>query len=620
MNSDKQDSVKLLSYPDNVRKRPGMYLGSTEECSMLLREIIDNSLDEGIKYDGLSKIVIYTDPEKGNIVADNGRGIPIALSEDDPTKTQLELAMLSLHAGSNFSGTSASIGLNGVGASAVNAVSERFMVFSKIREDNHMKSDPACKDKVGQYFYIECKKGILVDKGVLNALEMHAKIGRKLDSSMNTITYFLPDLEIMDSRDAVAPIKNLRTYAFVMNKVHKRNIKITVNDELINEETGFYKHMIDATIPVKGKYNKEIRFFINFEFDPDLSVQRNRGSVNTLIVNKGIHIDESRKLIKDALKEYFSIEHNLLDPGLKIFVVIMGIEPKYTSQTKENLSGMDGYKKGMIFGLRKVMYDYVEKHAKEFRVHVERLNMMYKSTKKASRIEDIKEKLKGTTKHDNNRYKSSIPSSVKDCTSSNRKKCEIFIVEGNSAGGNLMKVRNLEKHALFFLRGNPMNSAGNSIGNVLENREMRHLVQALGMGVNEVHQTKNVRYGKIIIVADADPDGAMISAQIVGFFCKHMTFAIEKGMVYVCETPIFIQGDKYIYPSDDPSKLDKTKPFLRIKGLGELPAPVVKDCILNPEKRRLRQLTNEGVAAAIKMCTSGNKRKKLMIKNGLLEE
>lgn len=616
----KQDSILSLEYPDNVRKRYGMYGGDSSDSTTLLREIIDNSLDEGIKYNGLKHIFIHADPEFGYVIADDGRGIPISMSESHPDKTQLELAMCNLHAGSNFEGTTASIGLNGVGASVVNAVSDRFIVASRIKTTNHDTSDPCCLNHQGDYFYIHCEKGILISKGVVDNFKLDKLIGMKIPVMMNTVTYFLPDLTVLESRSAVPPMKSMRTYNFILNKVYNRNVTITYNGEVIPVESGFYKHAVEGTIPVSGKYNKSIRFYINFEFDKDLSVTKSRGSVNTLIVNRGIHISESRSLIKSVLKSYFSIDHNLTDPGLKVFAIMIGIEPKYTSQTKENLSGMDGYKVGMISALRKSMHDYIAAHDKEFRLHVDRLNLMDASSKKASKLSAIKSILKQSTKVDANRYKASVPSNIKDCIGSNRKNTELFIVEGDSAGGSLMKVRDINKHALFFLTGKPLNSVGLNIEATLANKEMNSLAKGIGLGVNGYHQLKNLRYGKIIILADADPDGASIAALLVGFFCKHMTFAIKAGLIYVCETPIYIQGDKYIYPSDPPSALDRTKEFKHIKGLGELPSYVVKDVILNENKRRVRRITADNIAGAMRICTSGLARKQLMIDNGILME
>ena len=597
--------IRLMEYPDNVRKRFGMYGGTTENCTNLLREIIDNSIDEGLKSTKLSFIKIY-DYDDHYIVMDDGRGIPLATSIDDPAVTQAELAVSRLHAGSNFTDKSASIGLNGVGAAVVNAVSDKYVVAVKITEDNHGEYSSS----IGSYYVLEYSKGLKVATQVLSLAELESLLGHEV-GDFNTLTYFKPDLTVMESPIAKVPTRQLCIYKYVRDK--NKETSIYVNDKLLDIESILFDHTINVQVPCKSKYNSVLDITVSFEFNEDLTVKKNRGAVNTLVVNKGIHVDLVKSVLLAQLKKVFNIQHDNLESGLEIFVSIIGNKPAYTSQTKERLCSLAGLDENVLGPLASKLTSYFQSHKKDFEEHVERLKLMNDSVNKARKLKLIKKTLSLNTKSTQIRN-----SNTHTCTSTNRSKCELFIVEGNSAGGNLLKVRDPSKHALFFLRGKPLNSTGMGILNVLKNNEMRNLVSTIGIGVSDCKRLKNLQYGKVIIVADADPDGASIASLLVGFFCKHMKFAVDKGLVYVCETPIYIQGDTYIYPSDPKSKLNKSKDYLRIKGLGELPAPITKEVILNPETRRLIQITSEDYDKAIKLSNSGVARKRLIKRYGLL--
>ena len=597
--------IRLMEYPDNVRNRFGMYGGTTENCTNLLREIIDNSIDEGLKSDKLSFIKIY-DYEDHYIVMDDGRGIPLAKSIDDPTLTQAELAISKLHAGSNFTDKSASIGLNGVGAAVVNAVSDRYIVAIQVTDSNHGEFT----DSIGSYYVLEYSKGLKVSTDIMSLKRLEDLLGHEV-GEFNTLTYFKPDLTVMESPIAKIPNRQLRIYKYVRDK--SKVTSIYVNDKLLDVESILFDHTINVKLPCKNKYNSTIDVTVSFEFNEDLTVTRNRGAVNTLVVNKGVHIDLVKDTLLAQLKKVFNIQHDNLGSGLEIFVSVIGNKPAYTSQTKERLCRLAGLDKSILGPLANRLSEYFRSHKRNFEEHVERLKLMNDSVNKARKLKLIKKTLSITSKSTQVRN-----SNTHSCTSSNRSGCELFIVEGNSAGGNLLKVRDSSKHALFFLRGKPLNSTGMSILNVLKNDEMRNLVSTIGIGVSDCKNMKGLQYGKIIIVADADPDGASIASLLVGFFCKHMKFAIDKGLIYVCETPIYIQGDTYIYPSDPKNKLNKSKDYLRIKGLGELPAPITKEVILNPEHRRLIQITSEDSDKAIKLSNSGVARKRLIKRCGLL--
>jgi len=187
-----------------------------------------------------------------------------------------------------------------------------------------------------------------------------------------------------------------------------------------------------------------------------------------------------------------------------------------------------------------------------------------------------------------------------------------------SAEGSILKARNNTYQAVMALRGIPMNTVNRDLDELFENEEMRSIISAIGVGVNEYHDLSNPRYGKIIIAADADADGGKIASLILGFFAKKMTFMIREGMVYVLDSPLYLQNNKYIFPTDDiDNELDKSKPFNRFKGLGELNVDDAKRVLVGNE-RRLVKINLGNVDYALSLLTSTNARKELIINKGLL--
>jgi DNA gyrase/topoisomerase IV subunit B len=212
-----------------------------------------------------------------------------------------------------------------------------------------------------------------------------------------------------------------------------------------------------------------------------------------------------------------------------------------------------------------------------------------------------------------------VPVNVKTCSSRNREKCELFIVEGKSAAGSVIKARNAEYQAVLSLRGKPLNSAGMDILDILQNEEMKDLIATIGTGVDERFSLDKVQYGKIIITADADPDGANIASLVLGLFFSHMKYLIKAGMVYICDSPLYKQGDKYFY-SDNLKDVDFNKPTQRFKGLGELNITDVKTTITNSDTRRLTRITEEDMRKALRLITDTYARKKLLMESGVINE
>jgi DNA gyrase/topoisomerase IV subunit B len=306
--------------------------------------------------------------------------------------------------------------------------------------------------------------------------------------------------------------------------------------------------------------------------------------------------------------------------GLKLNVIALAGEVDFSSQTKERLTKLDGLREDEVAPeLSKEFIKIMRANKEYFDDHVERLNAYAATLTKISTINKIKSSMNGSGAS-NSRSRSKMPEGLVDAISNNRKECELFITEGKSAGGNIVQARTLDgTQAVIQLRGVPMNAVNADLDTFLDNPEMQVIYRSIGAGVNEFHDISNSRYGKIIIATDADPDGYRIAALVIGMFAKKMTFLIENGMVYFLETPIYKQGTKYIYQSDDIEKeLDTSKPFIRYKGLGKFNVSDLKIIATGKDTRRLVQVTLDDAEYALTLLTSSYARKCLMIEKDIL--
>lgn len=612
-------NIIQLEFPENIRRRPGMYIGSTENPSVLLREAIDNSIDELYGYSGTSRIFIKTSDESNpwNVIADNGRGIPITWDENKGM-TKMQLACTGIHTGSKFDKTDVAIGLNGVGISASNALSEKFMICSRITSSNHDRSTPEVNSfyesnpSTPAFLCIEFNRGVKSREIIITESELSSILG--IPKGMNTVTAMIPDSEIFDSIECKVPTKNL-TYVFaIMNKIYKRTIQIEVNNV----------SMVDEFVPYRFEFTKKISsngrsatYYVNFDIDNMMSTSDFSGSVNGLIVNRGLNIDAVKLAYSNALRSVYGLTFNNVLNGIRINSIVVAAEVDFSSQTKERCTkiesmSLDFMSKELVGEFRRLILSNKE----VFDPHVQRLTEYINSLTKISTINKIKAAI-GTL--GGSRVRSKVPKSVRDASINNRKQAELFIVEGKSASGSIINTRDSKTQAVLELRGVPMNAIDKDLDSILDNEEMRSLISAIGVGVNEHYDKNLARYGKIIIAADADADGGKISSLVLGFIAKKMTFLIEDGMVFVLRSPLYIQGDKYIY-SEDVSSLDKSKSFTRVKGLGELSDHQASDIITNKDTRRLLKITMENVNDALNLLTSTSSRKQLMIDQNIISD
>lgn len=627
---DKEINIIALEFPENVRTRPGMYIGATDCPDVILREAVDNSVDELMGSKSCTKVDIQVKSGKlGDwyVVADNGRGIPIILDEDKGI-TKTELAVGSLNAGSKFrkGADDVSTGLNGVGVSCTNALSNRFVILSRITDNNAHKSIKAVSDLyrsssnlVELFYVLEYAKGIKVNETALDKSTIESTYGFNFPEGMSTITAFIPDDTIWKSIEANYSKKALSYVGIILNKFYNKDCDIKIDG--ISVDTTFEPYGFEFIKEVKvteGDKTRSAKFYINFDVDKDLSVSDYSGSINSLIVNRGIHIDWAKRSFQDALKTHYHILHDYTWCGLKINVVCLTSNTDFSSQTKERCVKIDNlYIDEVMPELACEFHNIFAKNEDYFKTHVQRLNEYADSINKISAINKVKQVV-GTV-DGGNRVRSKLPSSVKDAASNDRSQCELFIVEGQSASGTMLKARNPEIHAIMELRGVPLNSINLDLDTIMDNEEMCGIVTAIGSGVNEYFRLENCRYGKVILSADSDPDGERINSMILGFIARKMTFLIEAGMVYIALAPFYAQGNTYAYPGEDyRTIIDMNKPFTRIKGIGEASVIQAKEWYFDVNKRRLIQIKANNLDYVFSLLTSSYERKNLMIRKNII--
>jgi len=631
MAKEKEINIISLEFPECVRERPGMYVGGIERPDVILREAIDNTVDELMGSISCNKVDIQLRPGRHGswyVVSDNGRGIPIIMDEEKNI-TKCELAVGSLHAGSKFKKESddIAVGLNGVGVSCTNALSSKFLVLVKVKSDTWDRSIPEVKEKwpnTGNlYYYLYFEKGIKIKEGADSFDKLLKRFDFTAPEGMSTIVAFIPDAEIWENINADYSKKSLAYIKVVLDKFYHKTAEIVIDGVSVDSQFEPYNFEFIKKVTArsyKENRDKVAQFYINFDVDKDLTVREYTGSVNSLVVNRGLHIDWCERAFADALKNHYNIQHSLLTQGLKFNVICLTANMDFSSQTKERCVKIDGlYMDEVLPELICEFHNIFAKNEDYFKAHVARLQELADSVMKISAMEKVKQ-LVGTVEG-GNRTRSIIPSSVKDASSNTRINCELFICEGKSASGTMLKARNPEIHAILELRGVPLNAINLDLDTIMENEEMNSIVTCIGAGVNEYFKIENCRYGKIILAADSDVDGERINSMILGFIARKMTFLIESGRTYIALAPLFHQGDTYVYPGEDPkTKIDMSKPFKRYKGIGEINVAEARDFYFNENKRNLIQVTASNLSYVFELLTMSSSRKELMIRQRIITD
>lgn len=541
------------------------------------------------------------------------------------------------------------------GSSCTNALSEKFVVLSRVTKDNYNKSIPDVKsvwDSYGPrskgdiFYYLEYNKGYKVKEtaGKLHDLEkliFGDKYKNQLPEGYNTYILFKPDKEIFESVKSKLPTKNLEYFMLIQEKFYKKNVNVILNGQSIAGNYPRYKYEVCKTItPADTSFNKKVGFYMTFEVDPNLGSRDTMASCNGLCTDQGHHVQIAEVCFKDALIRNYNMTHNYLLNGLRMVVVVLFQEGVFDSQTKVRLKSIVKVKSSDFEEVTKELVKVFRSDPEYWDLHAQRLNAYAESMVSLSTMDRIKKDLMKSVTAGNMKGKAFLPDKLSDATagSKDRMKCELFLTEGNSAGGSLKSGRkSTQWHAVMPLKGRTMNTIGKTVEQMLDNKELNTIFQSIGLGVDsyniaseaktkeekwEIIQ-KHARYGKIIISTDADDDGLIIAAVLLSTFSSFSRFLIDFGMIYLSEAPIYKQNGKYFFSSDKDEKgnipgFDQSKPYQRYKGLGEMNKDEVYDSFFNPSTRRLIRVTPEGLERAQELVRNLDERKRLLTENGIL--
>ncbi|MET9000580.1 DNA topoisomerase IV subunit B [Amycolatopsis sp. Hca4] len=641
------DDLTHLEGLEAVRKRPGMYIGSTDSRGInhLFSEVVDNSTDEGVA--GYATKIVVTLHADGSVqVDDDGRGIPTGTHAKSGL-SGVELVLTRLHAGGKFggSGYKTSGGLHGVGASAVNALSHRFDVTVKQDGKVHQMS---FKHGVPGTFDAPGPKAKFTRRSGLNV----AGKMKRGERSGTSIRYWY-DARYFESGaalDVEGVRTKLRNTAFLVPGV--TYVLRTAIEDTINEETFHFPHgladMVDFLTPSgekpvcgtllitgEGTYKENAAdaagvMQSNVERHAEVEVALRWGTgyertvecfTNTIRnVHGGTHRRGFDRAVTKALQEAISKTRGLLKPkedmptledvleGMTAVIHVRLPEPQFTSQTKDELS---------TAGITRVLQGIVDKHVKawtEDRKTKSEAKVVLQKVVDASRVRLTQKQQKDAARRKTALEGAAMPPKLVDCRTTGVSRSELFLVEGDSALGSARMARVSEYQALLPLRGKILNVQKASLGDTLKNAEIASIVQVLGAGTGRTFDLSTMRYGRVILMADADVDGSHIRTLLITLFAKYMRPVIEDGRLYAAMPPLHKLVTKgrnpethFTYTQQEMetkfAELERAgksivTPVPRFKGLGEMDADELWETTMNPATRSVRRITMDDVEAA----------------------
>ena len=604
-------NIKTLKGLEAVRKRPAMYIGSTSSVGLhhLVYEVVDNSIDEALAgYCDEISVVIHKD--NSITVLDNGRGIPVDYHEEEQMSA-LQLVLTTLHAGGKFDSSSYKVsgGLHGVGVSCVNALSK------------HLRAEVFRDGKVS---VMEFKRGEPLYE--LKTLEDTEKKGTGIT--------FLPDDEIFETTVYSFDIlsKRLRELAFL-----NKGITITITDEREEDKqhefcypgglVSFIEYLDENKTPLHNKpvffqqcgedVEIEIAFQYNTTFQENIFSFAN--NINT--IDGGTHLSGFKKGLTRTINSYIAsnnmLKNNKVDikgddlrEGLTAVISVKLGDPQFEGQTKNKLGNSN------ISG---IVESYVNEHLGAFLE--ENPSISKKIVDKCINSAIAREaarKARQLARRKNVMDGGGLPGKLADCSEKDPEKCEIFLVEGDSAGGSAKMGRDRRFQAILPLKGKILNVEKARLDKVISHEEIQIMVQAFGAGFGQNDEddgfnVDKLRYHKIIIMTDADVDGSHIRTLLLTFLFRHMSKLVENGFVYIAQPPLYKikagKEEKYIFSDEEKDlaveewKDKKTVSVQRFKGLGEMNPDQLADTTMNPETRKLLLVKLEDVVEADRVFT-----------------
>ena len=602
--------IQVLEGLEAVKRRPGMYIGSTDFHGLhhLVKELVDNAIDEAMGgYCNHIEVTVHGD--NSVTVTDNGRGIPVDMHEK-MHKSALEVALTVLHAGGKFGGSGYKVsgGLHGVGLSVVNALST--WLIAEVKRDGKLYYQ--------EYSYGEPKAPVKAIKdipegesGTSITFLANDKIFDEVNYNFEILADRMRELAFLNAgvritvSDERAESPDVRSFCYeggIVNFVKHLNRKKTVlHEEPVyitasrNEPEKQEVATVEVALQYNDDYNENVFTFAN--------------NINT--GEGGSHLVGFRSALTRVLNDYARKYKILKDnddalkgedirEGLSAIVSVKLVEPQFEGQTKTKLG--NAYIRGLVdSAVSEGMSVYLEEHPSEARAIVDKCLT-------AARARDAARKARELTRRKTALDSTSLPGKLTDCTEKDPEKCEIFIVEGDSAGGSAKMGRDPAHQAILPLRGKILNVEKTRMDKILANNEIRAMITAFGAGIDEEFDTGKLRYHKIVCMTDADVDGSHIRILMLTFFFRHMRPLIEQGYVYVAQPPLYrITKGKNIYYAYDDEELNSIlerigrdpKPLInRYKGLGEMNPEQLWETTMDPERRVMLQVHLEDAMKA----------------------
>lgn len=598
-----ENKIEVLEDLEHVRLRPGMYIGSTDTRGLhhLVYEVVDNSIDEALA-GFCDNICITINKDNSVTVEDNGRGIPVKI-QPKVGKSAMEVALTMLHAGGKFGegGYKVSGGLHGVGVSVVNALSEYLEV-------------EVCRD--GGRFLQKYERG--KPKTKVERIEDSDKTGTKIT--------FLPDKDIFDDINFSYDIltQRLREQAFL-----NRGIKIKLEDKRTEKSSVFhYEGGIVSFVKYMNRKKTPLfdtPIYVHYSGDDtevEVAMQYNDSYMENVLTfanninthEGGTHLSGFRSALTRSINDYARKTNILKEQdsnlsgedvreGLTAVVSVKLQNPQFEGQTKTKLGNSDI--RGIVDSVvTEGISSFLEENPSIAKTIVEK-------GISASRAREAARKARELTRRKSVLERTALPGKLTDCSERDPRLCELYLVEGDSAGGSAKQGRDPRIQAILPLRGKILNVEKARLDRILNNEEIRSIITALGTGIGEDFDMERLRYHKIILMADADVDGAHIRTLLLTFFYRYMQPLIEAGKVYIAQPPLYRisrgKKEKYAYSDDElqeiVSKIDGRYTVQRYKGLGEMDAEQLWDTTMNPETRTLLKVNLEDAVNADEIFT-----------------
>ena len=605
------NEIQVLEGLEAVKRRPGMYIGSTDVRGLhhLVKELVDNAIDEAMG-GYCTHIEVTIHPDNSVSVRDNGRGIPVGYHEK-MHKSALEVALTVLHAGGKFGGSGYKVsgGLHGVGLSVVNALSSR--LTAEVRRDGvvyrqeYVNGDPVTGvEQVGTY-------GDDTGSGTTITFLASDQIFDTLDYNYDTLRGRMRELAFLNKGVAITvtdertdPVQS-KKYCYeggIISFVEHLN----KSKDVLHEDVMYFEGSKDD--PAKQQV-ASVEVAMQYNTDYNESVFTFANNINT--AEGGTHLQGFRsalaRSINDYARKYKLLKDNEANlsgddvrEGLTAIVSVKLVEPQFEGQTKTKLG--NSYMKSLVDNVvGNGMGFYLEEHPQTARLIIDKCITASRAREAARRARDLTRKKTGLENI-------SLPGKLADCNSNEPEKCEIFLVEGDSAGGSAKMGRNPEFQAILPLRGKILNVEKTRLDKMLANNEIRSMITAFGTGIDTEFDESKLRYHKIVCMTDADVDGAHIRILLLTFFYRHMRPLIEHGHIYAAQPPLYrITRGKNIWYAYDDEQLGRIlneigrdpKPLInRYKGLGEMNPDQLWETTMDPDNRMMYRVHLEDAIRA----------------------